>query len=144
MPDDAQLKMEAATVERIRRQITENAQQGQPAAPELLAEFAKAQKAYLIRKIEFEKQKRNSEVTVGASSVTPATFPQEVREPRTQPETAQIPVQAERPCVPTPDPVLAASVSVMPTVKRPSRSFLFVFIALAGIALGVVLWVLSL
>ena len=47
-------------VERLRREIAGLPARGEVASPQLLAEFARAQKSYLDKKIEFEKQRRAS------------------------------------------------------------------------------------
>jgi hypothetical protein len=54
------LQTEAAKVERLRREIAVMGSRGEVASPQLLAEFARAQKNYLDKKIEFEKQRRAS------------------------------------------------------------------------------------
>lgn len=58
VPRENPLQAEAATVERLRRQIAEMPAKGEVATPELLSEFARAQKSYLDKKIGFEMQRR--------------------------------------------------------------------------------------
>jgi hypothetical protein len=58
LPRESSLKAEAATVERLRRQIAEMPARGEVATPQLLADFARAQKSYLDKKIVFEKERR--------------------------------------------------------------------------------------
>jgi hypothetical protein len=58
VPRENPLQAEAAAVERLRRQIAEMPAKGEVASPELLAEFARAQKSYLDKKIGFEMQRR--------------------------------------------------------------------------------------
>jgi hypothetical protein len=58
VPTSSELQAEAAAVERLRRQIAEMPAKGESVSPQMLADFARAQKAYLDRKIEFEKLKR--------------------------------------------------------------------------------------
>ena len=53
---EADLRSEATCIEQLRKQIN---QAGAQATKESLAEFARRQKAYLDRKIELEKLKRN-------------------------------------------------------------------------------------
>ncbi len=60
VPRENPLQAEAAAVERLRRQIAELPAKGEVASPELLAEFARAQKQYLDKKIGFEMQRRKS------------------------------------------------------------------------------------
>ena len=60
VPRENPLQAEAAAVERLRRQIAELPAKGEVASPELLAEFARAQKNYLDKKIGFEMQRRKS------------------------------------------------------------------------------------
>ena len=60
VPRENPLQVEAAAVERLRRQIAELPAKGEVASPELLAEFARAQKKYLDKKIGFEMQRRKS------------------------------------------------------------------------------------
>ena len=61
-PTENSLQSEATTVERLRREIAGLPARGQVASPQLLAEFARAQKSYLDKKIEFEKQRRAPDV----------------------------------------------------------------------------------
>ncbi len=61
---EADLRSEAVSIEQLRKQIS---QAGSQAAKESLAEFARRQKAYLDRKIELEKLKRNEPVAAPAA-----------------------------------------------------------------------------
>lgn len=67
--DQAALQSEAANVERLRRQIAELPSKGETVTPQLLAQFASAQKKYLDRKIQFEKHRREG----GVRSAIPST-----------------------------------------------------------------------
>jgi cell division septation protein DedD len=71
---ETDLRAEALAVEQLRRKIAGASAGGVAAPPALLAEFARMQKAYLDRKIEFEKQKRLGEVpTPELPAPAPAT-----------------------------------------------------------------------
>jgi hypothetical protein len=57
-PRDSGLQAEATMVERLRREIAGMPARGEVASPRLLADFARAQKAFLDKKIEFERLRR--------------------------------------------------------------------------------------
>ena len=70
-PKENTLQSEATMVERLRREIAALPARGEVASPQLLAEFARAQKSYLDKKIEFEKQRRASGEDTGTAGVEP-------------------------------------------------------------------------
>lgn len=123
------LQSEAAHVERLRRQIAEMPAKGQTASPELLAEFARAQKAYLDRKIEFEKQRRR-----GVSEAPSAPSAADESRPilsETSEAAPGTPKEAEQ------------SPNRPKDAPRKSPAMIMVISAIAGIAAGVLAWVLS-
>ena len=77
VPRENPLQAEAAAVERLRRQIAELPAKGEVASPELLAEFARAQKSYLDKKIGFEMQRRK----IAGSGVSAAPTPEKRVDP---------------------------------------------------------------
>ena len=95
VPRENPLQAEAATVERLRRQIAEMPAKGEVASPELLSEFARAQKSYLDKKIGFEMQRRKLAPS-GVNAPPPALQPTFIATPSTaaassiQPAPAQI------------------------------------------------------
>jgi hypothetical protein len=64
---EAELNTESAAIEKLRKQLSEA---GAGASKELLADYAKRQKAFLDRKIDFEKQKRAFIETPAPAAVT--------------------------------------------------------------------------
>jgi hypothetical protein len=95
VPRENPLQAEAATVERLRRQIAEMPAKGEVASPELLSEFARAQKSYLDKKIGFEMQRRK----LAGSGVNAAPAPS--AGPSSTITTAPTSVSESKP-VPTP------------------------------------------
>ena len=87
-PREHDLQTEASAVEQLRRKIAAMPGRGEVATPQLLAEFARAQKAYLDKKIEFEKRRRAPEETAPDS---PAIL---VNEPETHSSQAGSPANA--------------------------------------------------
>lgn len=73
---EADLRTEATAIEKLRKQIGEA---GATASKEMMAEFAKRQKAYLNRKIELEKQKRTGDAP--AAKTEPAKAPAVAKAP---------------------------------------------------------------
>jgi hypothetical protein len=126
VPRENPLQAEAATVERLRRQIAEMPSKGEVASPELLAEFARAQKSYLDKKIGFEMQRRK----LAGSGVNPPPAP-----------------AAEPVATVTPAPAAASSIKPAPPkievpTNRPATRILLVAAAIAAIA-AVIWFVLS-
>ncbi len=94
VPRENPLQAEAAAVERLRRQIAELPAKGAVASPELLAEFARAQKKYLDKKIGFEMQRRKSAesgIKVPPAAEKAANQPVSGIQPAPAPETAPAP-----------------------------------------------------
>ena len=149
--DEAALLSEAASVERLRRHISELPSKGEVVTPQLLAQFAVAQKRYLDRKIEFEKQRRSGAPGSGVRT-TPTV-------PVVKPET-KVPVKPETLPIEKPVPVkIAEPVAAAPTVSsqpapvkvpvpaietpQPKRALpIGWIIAAVAIALGVAAWLL--
>jgi hypothetical protein len=85
-PRESGLQAEATMVERLRREIAGMPARGEVASPQLLADFARAQKAFLDKKIEFERHRRapatastgsnRGEDSERRSECTPAVRPQ--------------------------------------------------------------------
>lgn len=90
---EADLRTEATAIEKLRKQISEG---GTTTSKEMMAEFAKRQKAYLDRKIELEKQKRLLGET--PTSKTEAVNPQPAKVPETAKTAA--PIKAPEPAKP--------------------------------------------
>jgi hypothetical protein len=126
-PRETGLQAEAATVERLRRQIAEMAGRGEPASPQLLAEFARVQKAYLDKKIGFEKQRR-----AGATEIPPADVP---AAPKPQRAAAQ-PAREESTVGVAPVSVLQKPTATVP----PSRTRLILIIVLLVGAIAAGAW----
>ena len=80
---EADLKCEAAAIEKLRVQLSA---QGASADKKQVAEFAKRQKAYLDRKIEFEKLKRSTESRNPEPAKAKPAAPEPVQNQKTQPE----------------------------------------------------------
>lgn len=166
--DEATLQSEAAAVERLRRHIAELPSKGEVATPQLLAQFAVAQKRYLDRKIEFEKQRRSgapaSDVRGTTASKAPATpAPAPKPEPKVPVKAEKLPVPAPaKPEVPTNAPAKAdipkkapvaevskpapapAKVPVPEITKGTERKPLPIGLIIAGIAivLAIAAWLL--
>jgi hypothetical protein len=98
VPTSSELQAEASHVERLRRQIAEMPAKGESVSPQMLAEFARAQKSYLDRKIEFEKLKLNDSGAV--------KIPSALREAPAVPADPGIPIPAKF-AAPLPIPVPA-------------------------------------
>jgi hypothetical protein len=95
---EADLRTEATAIEKLRKQISEA---GSGATKEMMASFAKRQKAYLDRKIDLEKQKRGlaEAPKTAATAVAPAApAPAPVVEKK--PEPAK-PVEVAKPAKPS-------------------------------------------
>jgi hypothetical protein len=123
-PREIGLQAEAATVERLRRQIAEMAGRGEPASPQLLAEFARVQKAYLDKKIGFEKQRRGVATEVRTDEIPTAPKPQAMQAERTA---------GERPTVASDLPEAAAK-------PAPARTRLIVILLLLAGAIAAAAW----
>jgi hypothetical protein len=131
------LLTEASAVERLRRQISEAARNGQSASPQLLADFAQAQKAYLMRKIEFEKARRSEGATVAAVE-------------RTGTQRVVATASAAKPETPPPlvsalaKPTGIAAFPPAPVSRAPARRILiFALMAVLGAGIGIALWVFA-
>lgn len=76
---ETELNTESAAIEKLRKQLSEA---GAGASKELMADYAKRQKAFLDRKIEFEKQKRafNETPAPAAANVQKAPVAQAKKE----------------------------------------------------------------
>ena len=90
---EADLRTEAVAIEKLRKQIQEA---GSNAPKQMVADFAKRQKAYLDQKIVLEKQKR---VIVDGPSA-PVTKPAETPKP-TKPAEVAKPAETPKPAEPT-------------------------------------------
>lgn len=123
--DEATLQSEAASVERLRRHIAELPSKGEVVTPQLLAQFAVAQKRYLDRKIEFEKQRRNaasaSDIRGTATPKTPAaSAPSPKPEPKVPVKAENLPVPVPaKPEVPTKAPAKAEVPTTAPVAEAP-------------------------
>jgi hypothetical protein len=139
---DPSLQSAAQQVEQLRRQIAEVTGKRQTVSPALLAQFAQAQKSFLTRKIEFEKQKRS-----GSGISVPPPAP-------TTPAAASPADSATRPVVAETSAAKPASATTpVPTTKSPSTarpatpetsptggSTKWIILILVAVAAGVVAW----
>jgi hypothetical protein len=142
VPTSSELQAEAVAVERLRRQIAEMPAKGESVSPQMLADFARAQKAYLDRKIEFEKLKRTE---TGALKL-----PSAVREAPAAPEPGvPVPAKFAAPLPKVAPPVAAENsqeapqvakvpVPPLPTAKPAKNPMIWVIGAVIVVVLGVV------
>ena len=80
---EADLKSEAMAIEKLRVQLSA---QGAAADKKQVAEFAKRQKAYLDRKIDFEKLRRSTDSGKPVPAKAKPAAPEPVQKQKTQPE----------------------------------------------------------
>jgi hypothetical protein len=143
VPTSSELQAEAAQVERLRRQIAEMPAKGESVSPQMLAEFARAQKSYLDRKIEFEKLKRTESGILKMPSAV-----REVPEPTVDPGVP-VPASLATPLSQSTPPPVAADVVAetpqpskvpvppLPTKAKPAKSpMMWVIGVVVVVALG--------
>ena len=132
MPTQEELRAEALHVEKLRRQISDLKTEGKTASAQMLAEFAKTQKAYLDRKIEFEKgrlgQQESGPLVAGMPPVKgPAATPVQSDKPADKPaaKPAEKPVEKAEVRKPAPSsvpvPELAKPKEKVSTPDVPAR-----------------------
>jgi hypothetical protein len=141
VPTASELQAEAAAVERLRRQIAEMPSKGETVSPQMLADFARAQKAYLDRKIEFEKQKRTDTRALEPSSgVREAPAAQEPGIPVPAKFAAPLPKIAPPAAAPnSPVTPQGPKVPVPPLPAKPAKSSMtWVIVAVIAVILGAV------
>jgi hypothetical protein len=142
VPTSSELQAEATAVERLRRQIAEMPSKGETVSPQMLADFARAQKAYLDRKIEFEKLKRTETSAVKLpSAVREAPAAQEPGVPVPAKFAAPLPkvvqpVPAEN--SPVAPQVAKVPVPPLPTAKPAKSPMIWVIVAVIAVILGIV------
>ena len=91
---EAELKSEAEVIEKLRVQLSS---QGAAADKKQVAEFAKRQKAYLDRKIDFEKLKRSGDSATHKPEETKPKTPEPVQRQKAPPETSPAKAPAHEP-----------------------------------------------
>ncbi len=101
---EAELKSEAAAIDKLRVQLST---QGAAADKKQVAEFAKRQKAYLDRRIDFEKLKRSTDSGKPAPEKTKPAAPEPAK-------PAPEPVQKQKAQPPVPAPVQKQKVQPPP------------------------------
>ncbi len=112
---EADLKCEAAAIEKLRVQLSA---QGASADKKQVAEFAKRQKAYLDRKIEFEKLKRSTDNGTPEPASAQAATQAPAQKQKARPEK---PAPAPREKTPFAEPAKPPK-SETPRAKEPTRS----------------------
>ncbi len=109
---EIELKAEAAAIERLRKQLSEA---GAGASKDLMADFAKRQKAFLDRKIVFEKQKR----TLGEAPPPQPKAPEKTPTPPPQKVAPRTPAPVKPPTKPAEAPKPKAPAEKAPEIKKP-------------------------
>ena len=150
---EAELKSEAAAIDKLRLQLSA---QGAATDKKQVAEFAKRQKAYLDRKIDFEKLKRSPDsgkptpVIAKPAAPEPAKpAPAPVQKQKVQPPPpAPAPVQKQKAQPPTPAPEkIAPPVRKKTPLAKPPESekssARWIFWLLLAAAAGLVAWLLQ-
>lgn len=144
---EAELKSEAAAIEKLRLQLSA---QGAAADKKQVAEFASRQKAYLDRKIDFEKLKRSKETATPApAKPEPEPVQKQKSGPaapapiKTAPEKAAPAIRETAPRKETARPkipdVSDAKSSARSTEKSPARWAWWLILAIAA---GLIAWLL--
>jgi hypothetical protein len=137
---DPSLQSAAQQVEQLRRQIAEVTGKRQTVSPALLAQFAQAQKSFLTRKIEFEKQKRSGSGVVApppASTTPAAASPADSTIPPAANTSATKPAPATTAAPATKSPSTAKPITPERSPAGSSAKWIIISILAAG---GAIAW----